>query len=92
MSQPEMQMADVQIILRAEWQDRHAEALAILKAAGLEVEEVNEADGEIEGVVPASRIAELKRLDFVAYIRTVFRYGDEENDGDSDEDGGFQQL
>ena len=68
------------------------EHLAALKALGVQIEDVNEEEGEIEGVVPIDKIGAIKKLDCVAYVRTVFRYEDEEDDAGSDDDGGFQQL
>jgi hypothetical protein len=91
MSQPEIEMADVQIILQADWQDRMAQAVELLKGAGVQIEDVNEEEGEVEGVVPSDKIAALRKLEPVAYVRTVFRYEDEESESDDDEDG-FEQL
>ncbi len=92
MSQPEIEMADVQIILQSDWAARHREAVESLKSLGVQIEDINEDEGEIEGVVSIDKIGAIKKLEFVAYVRTVFRYEDEENDTDSDDDGGFQQL
>jgi hypothetical protein len=89
MSQPEIEMADVQIILKSEWQSRHQEAAKQLEALGMFIEGANEDAGEIEGVISIDKLAALKKLDFVAYVRTVFKYDEERDTEESgpDEDG-----
>lgn len=94
MSQPEMEMADVQITLKDGWHARQGEAIKQLESAGMQILGANDAETELEGVIPTDKLPVLKKLECVAYVRTVFKYEDEDDDepdpdADADE---FQPL
>ena len=65
---------DVDVGLKAEYACRNAEAVEQLRAHGLAVVGEVSPEGVIEGTIRADRLADLKRLDCVAYVRSVFPY------------------
>lgn len=65
-----------------------------LKAAGLAVSNVDEANGAVEGTIESAKVKSLEKLEFVKYVRTVFNYiadypagGSRNMDKDGDELG-----
>jgi hypothetical protein len=65
---------DVDVVLKAEYACRNGEAVEQLRAHGLAVVGEVSPEGVIEGTIRADRLADLKRLDCVAYVRSVFPY------------------
>jgi hypothetical protein len=86
MSNPDIEMADVQITLKNGWQSRQGEAIKQLESAGMQILGSNEAETELEGVIAVDKLPSLKKLECVAYVRTLFKYEDEDDD-EPDPDG-----
>jgi hypothetical protein len=74
MTQANEPRADVEVVLTAEYAGRNQEAVALLKAHGLEVQAIDDDNGVIEGVIAENLLGELKSLACVANVRTVFDY------------------
>ncbi|HEY7117964.1 MAG TPA: hypothetical protein VH475_15360 [Tepidisphaeraceae bacterium] len=74
MTQRYEEIADVEVILKEACAERNEESLAKLRGVGMHIVNVDAADGAVEGTIPADRMAELKKLDCVSYVRTVFPY------------------
>ena len=70
----ELEVLDVEVVLKGEYAGRNNEAYAQLQSHGLSILDKDEDDGVVEGTIPADRLAELQRLDCVAYVRTVLEY------------------
>jgi hypothetical protein len=62
--------------------DRLDELLASLKSHGLDVREVHEDQGYVEGTVSAAHIRKMEELDGVEYVRCVFSYVADFPEGD----------
>ncbi len=67
-------MSDVTIVLDARFAGKHVEAVEQLKISGLEVTEIDEDQGVVEGTVETCKIAELQKMDCVDYVRVEFTY------------------
>jgi len=74
MAEREEEELDVDVVLKAEYASRDGEAVEQLRAHGLAVVGEVSPEGVIEGTIRADRLADLKRLDCVAYVRSVFPY------------------
>ena len=74
MLQRQEEVADVDVVLKPDYPGGNRAAIAALRAWGLDVSDVDDADGVIEGTIPADRLAELQRLPCVADLRNVFTY------------------
>ena len=70
--QPE-EMCDVEVVLEEPYAERE-NTIGELRGHGLEVTNVDRDDGVVDGTIPADRVAELRRLESVAYVRIVFTY------------------
>jgi len=75
-----IEVSDVEVVLKAEFQGRNSLAIEELRRHGLSVTDVDEADGVIEGTIPSDRLAELKGLEAVAQLRSVLSYLSEVDD------------
>ena len=73
------EVSDVEIVLKENLPGGNPKALDALREHGLHVTDVDDADGVVEGTIPADRLDELKRLPCVAYLRDVFTYIAEED-------------
>jgi hypothetical protein len=73
------EVCDVEIVLKDNFPGGNDAALAALREHGLHVSDVADADGVVEGTIPADRLDELKRLPCVGYVRDVFTYVAEED-------------
>ena len=67
------EMCDVEVVLEESYVERET-TLDELRRHGLEVMNTDRDDGVVEGTIPADRVAELRRLPSVAYVRIVFSY------------------
>jgi hypothetical protein len=74
MSEQPEEVSDVEVVLKGDYSGRNDEALRQLRGVGLEVVNVIDADGVVEGTLPADRLDRLQKLDCVAYVRNVFTY------------------
>jgi hypothetical protein len=90
----DQELSDVVVIIVDEPGMTTAQAADKLKAAGLAISNVDEANGAVEGTIETAKAKSLEKLEFVKYVRTVFNYiadypaGDPRNlDPDGDELG-----
>ena len=74
-------VSDILIIIDPKYDGRISDIVANLKSAGVEVSNVNEDEGVIEGTVAAAKIPQVRKIDGVDYVRTVFTYIDHQPDG-----------
>jgi hypothetical protein len=74
MLQRQEEVADVDVVLKSGYPGGHGAAVAELRAYGLHINGVNEAEGVVDGTIPADRLGELERLPCVADLRDVFTY------------------
>jgi len=85
------ELSDVVVVLVDEPGMTTEAAAEQLKPLGLEVSNVDEENGVVEGTIETAKIKSLQRPPFVKYVRTVFNYlTDSESNAaknqDSDED------
>ena len=73
MSDEREEMCDVEVVLDEPYAEREA-TFDELRGHGLEVTNIDRDDGVVEGTIAASRLAELRQLASVAYVRIVFSY------------------
>ena len=73
------EVSDVEVVLKSDCPGGNPAAIASLREHGLQVTDVDDVDGVVEGTIPADRLDELKRLPCVAYLRDVFTYVAEED-------------
>jgi len=92
MGHQDAELSDVVIVLLEEMGLTMAEAVKQLAGMGLEVSEVKEEEGIVEGTIETVKVSGLKGVEFVKYVRMVFNYtadypqGDPRNlDKDEDE-------
>ena len=76
MSDRDALVSDVTVVLDAAWgeEPRTTEALDKLRAAGLEIRDVDTDNSVVEGSVNYDKIRDLQNLDCVDYVRVVFTY------------------
>lgn len=74
MLQRQEEVADVDVVLKADYPGGNEAAIKALRAAGLQVNDVDDADGVVEGTIPADRLADIQRLPCVADVRDIFTY------------------
>jgi hypothetical protein len=74
MSFIDAQMSDVTVVLDKRYESRLAEAIEMLKQAGLDVRTADDDRGLIEGVIEAQRAHDLQKLDAVDYVRITFTW------------------
>ena len=88
MLQRQEEVADVDVVLKGDYPGGNKAAVAQLRAHGLQVTDVNDRDGVVEGTIAADRLAELQRLPCVADVRDVFTYLAAEEDDEDQPEGG----
>lgn len=89
MSEQQQEVCDVEVVLKGEYAGRNEVALGQLRGVGLEVVSFADADGVVEGTLPADRLEALRTLECVAYVRNVFTYiAGDANGGDATGGGG----
>jgi hypothetical protein len=86
MAESEEEMSDVMVVLADEPGMTVQEAVAKLQAAQLSVTNVDEDDGVVEGTIDAGKVAALRGLPFVKYVRDVFNYVNKPDPGDDEPD------
>lgn len=93
MDHQDAELSDVFIVLVDEPGMTVQDAAKKLGGLGLLVTDVDESDGVVEGTIETAKIAALKKLPFVKYVRDVFKFiadyppGDPRNlDKDEDQD------
>jgi hypothetical protein len=67
-------ISDVIITLDKKYEDRMNDAVALLKNAGVQIDETDDDNSVVEGTLELSKVKALEKLDCVDYVRTVFTY------------------
>ena len=68
------EMADVVVVLEALDAEPTQEVVKKLEAAGLAVSRVDDVQSVVEGSVEAHKVADLKAVEHVRYVRTTLHY------------------
>ena len=74
MPHDDAELSDVIVVLVDEPGMTTQDAAKKLAELGLMVTDVDEANGVVEGTIETAKIAQLKKLEFVKYVRDVFDY------------------
>jgi hypothetical protein len=74
MEHQDEELSDVVVIICDDVQITAAVAAEKLKAAGLVISDVDDANGAVEGTIETAKVKSLEKLEFVKYVRTVFNY------------------
>lgn len=87
------EITEVVVVLSTHYENRMAEAVEILKAAGMEIDSTDDDNDVINGEIESCKLDLLRKIECVNYIRTVMTYiadyppGDPRNkDGAEDDD------
>jgi hypothetical protein len=81
-------ISDIVVVLDKRWEDKLADAVAILKQQGMEVRDADDDNSVVEGTIESYKLHELEKLDCVDYVRRVFSYDANYPPGDPrDRDG-----
>lgn len=67
-------IADIVVCLTSAYADRLDDAVAQLKAVGMEVCSADDDNSVVEGTINADQLGALRELDCVSYVRNVFTY------------------
>jgi hypothetical protein len=86
MSQGEMEMSDIVVVMEEEPGISIDEAAKKLVSLGMEVANIDRENDAIEGSAPSEKVRSLKELPFVKYVRDVFNYVAEEEEAEEDVD------
>jgi|SRR5579859_2286841 len=88
MNHHDAEITDVVVVLDGQGSKSIDSAIASLKGLGLEVSNVNNDEGVIEGSIDTSKVHDLKAVAGVCYVRSVFTYTADYPVGDPrDKDG-----
>ena len=66
--------SEVVVVLEELTTEQTARAVELLKAAGLDVSQVNDDQSLVEGTIESAKAHDLKSVPNVRYVRTVFTY------------------
>lgn len=67
-------ISEVIIVLDKAFEDRMNEAVEQLRGAGVHIDTTDDDSSVVEGEIDTGRLADLKKLPCVDYVRTVFSY------------------
>jgi hypothetical protein len=67
-------VSDVVVVLDKAYEDRLDDAVAMLKAAGMQIRHADDDNSVVEGLVEESKVHALEKLESVDYVRKVFTY------------------
>lgn len=67
-------ISDIVVVLDKAYEERLAEAITLLKAAGMAVRSADDDNSVVDGTVEAARVHDLEQLECVDYVRKVFTY------------------
>jgi len=74
MGNQEIEMSDVIVVLD-ELDDSQTQAVvSALKALGMSVESVDNENSVVEGCVDTCKVADIRKIEHVRYVRNVFNY------------------
>lgn len=74
MGNREVEMVDIVVVLDEKADKNIDDAVAELKQKGVQITDVDADNGVIEGTIDAGAMAQVRKLDFVKYLRSVFAY------------------
>ena len=74
MNHHDAEITDVVVVLDCKEQDPIDKAVEQLKGLGMEVVDVNVDEGVIEGSIESARVHDIKSVQGVCYVRSVFTY------------------
>jgi hypothetical protein len=81
-------VSDIVVVLDKRYEDRLDDAVAMLKAIGMEIEDACDEKSVVEGCIDSCKLPDLALLDCVDYVRKVFSYDANYPPGDPrDRDG-----
>ena len=66
--------ADILVILDAAFEERLADAVGMLKAAGMTVDHADDDNSTVSGQIELDKVHGLEKLECVDYVRKVFTY------------------
>ena len=75
-------MSEIVAVISDECADNMDDMVRRLKAAGVDVSNVNASEGVVEGLVDAGKVKMIDDLPGVDYVRTVFTYAADFPKGD----------
>lgn len=67
-------ISDIVVVLDKAYEERLADAVAILKATGMEVRSADDDNSVVEGTIETDLVHALEKLECVDYVRKVFTY------------------
>jgi hypothetical protein len=73
-SHSDAEITEIVVVLTAAYENRMADAVAKLKAAGMEIDGTDEENDIVEGTIESYQLDGLRKLDCVNYVRTVMTY------------------
>jgi hypothetical protein len=68
------EMADVMITIHEQWADKIDEAALRMQEIGLDVTNIDRANGVIEGSLEIHALKSIEKFEAVAYVRKTFEY------------------
>ncbi|MDB5330073.1 MAG: hypothetical protein JWP03_1224 [Phycisphaerales bacterium] len=74
MEHQDAEVSDITVVLKAECAEKLDETVTALKGLGMEVEEVDDGNGVVEGTIDAGKLAAIKKWPCVEYVRVEFTY------------------
>jgi hypothetical protein len=74
MSNQEIEMSDVIVVLDELDDDQTQVVVNALKALGMSVESVDHENSVVEGCVETCKLADIRKIEHVRYVRNVFNY------------------
>ena len=66
--------AEILVILDASFEERLADAVTMLKAAGMTVDSADDDNSTVSGQIELDKVHGLEKLECVDYVRKVFTY------------------
>ncbi len=67
-------ISEIVVVLDKRWEEKLAEAVEILKSAGMEVCNADDDLSVVDGQIETYKVHALEKLDCVDYVRKVFSY------------------
>jgi hypothetical protein len=74
MGHEDAELSEVIVVLVDEPGTTTQDAAKKLAELGLAVSDIDESDGVVSGTIETAKLAQVKKLEFVKYIREVFNY------------------
>ncbi len=93
MDHRDAEITDVVVVLNDLSTEQTAQVVEKLKGAGLCVSNVDDEQSVVEGSIDSSKVHDLKHVDCVRYVRSIFTYTADYPPGDPrDKDGAGSEL